>query len=254
MSVLPLDEALAPVALACVLALALPPVLRAVLARIVGAGPALPSAAVGAAVGLGICLAAAGRHALGPSLVDSPRASWPFAAALVVFGVAWLLRPWWGDLRRQRWTRGPLLVGLLVGAVPAAAFVGAQRSTAVGDHALMTVDETRAWWRIRLDPWDPHALLALGWAAQRRDETSRLAYLRAARAEALGARLSEVRTLQATLRAAAGACDEARRLFDEALRARATEALARDEALDLEYPLPEALIRHCELTPAEPRL
>ncbi len=251
MNLLPLDEALAPIALACILALGLPPLLRVVLATIVGDGPVLESASVGAALGLGVCLAAVSHRAIGPTFVATPTASWPFAAAVVTFGLASLLRPC--RPRRPHLARGPLLVGLLVGALPATATFGLQRSVSVGERQLMNVDEARAWWRIRLDPWDPNALLALAWAAQRRDETNPLAGLRAARAESLGARISEVRTLEATLRAAAGACEDARSLFDEALRARAREALDRNEPLDLDYPLPETLIRHCEIVAAPPK-
>jgi len=246
-SLLPLDEALAPIAAACALAFGLPPLLRAILARVVGSEEALANACLGASFGLATCLALASHHAIGPTFLRAPTAGWAFAALTVTASLVTLLWPCAHWVRRRTWAASPLLVGLLVGAIPAALTVAVARSTALGETRLISVDEGRAWWRVRVDPWDPSALLALAWAAQRRDETSSLAAARAAEAERLGARLSEVRTLQATLTAAQGRCDEARRLFDEALRARAREALEAGEPLDLSYPLPETLVRRCEL-------
>ena len=143
--------------------------------------------------------------------------------------------------------RAGLVAGVIVSvglvALPAVAVL-ATRIEAGGEA---NVGARAATWRLRVDPWDPSAMLALAWAAAS-DADPDLARARAAEATRLGANRAELLELDAELLAAAGRCDEARARFDEALSARASErfALGRWEPVELGgYHLPPSLVTEC---------
>lgn len=117
----------------------------------------------------------------------------------------------------------------------------------VADVADATeASESSAWWAVRMDPWDPEALLALAWSAERREDLE-LATARMELAEKADIERSQSLTLAAAV-AARTDCERARELFDLALEARAGEALERGDSLTLGgYYLPESLVSRCEL-------
>lgn len=199
-----------------------------------------------------VALAAlAGASALGPALIARP-GGWMaggFAAlcASVAFASGWLAR------RRRRAANGPegRGLGVAVGAVTASILVAltlAPRTvTAIPPRDAPNAGESAARWRLRVDPWDPVAMIAAGWAARRREAHPRAAAW-AAEARAHGANEADVLELEAEIHAARGECAQAQARFDEALRVRAEAAFAAPLAAPLElggYHLPPTLISEC---------
>ncbi|MEM9069948.1 MAG: hypothetical protein AAGE52_15655 [Myxococcota bacterium] len=247
MRLLPIEESLTPIAIAFVFAVLLPPLILRGLRLIVGEGASLRHAGLGAGVGVVAAVAVASHGAIGPSFADSPWTGVPLTGALSLLAATLLQRglPPREDGERRA---GAVAIGVLLGLFPLGLLFAAEALTDVQPAEPYTVSETSAWWRIRVDPWDADALLALAWAAERRDEGSGLAAERSARARELGALESEVATLDAALAAADENCELARSMYDRALAARAREALEAGESLELGHPLPEVLVRRCELT------
>lgn len=106
---------------------------------------------------------------------------------------------------------------------------------------------TAATWRLRVDPWDPSAMLSLAWAAARQDDRG-IAAARLAEARRMGAHESDAMELDAELLAADGHCAEGRARFEEALAERARERFAAGawEPLELGgYHLPPSLVSEC---------
>jgi Zn-dependent protease with chaperone function len=101
----------------------------------------------------------------------------------------------------------------------------AEAATRIETDSEAETGTTAATWRLRVDPWDAHAMLSMAWAAAL-DGNPDLARARLAMARRLGARESDAIELDAELLARAGRCDEARARFDDALRARASDAFA----------------------------
>lgn len=136
---------------------------------------------------------------------------------------------------------GLIAIGLV--ALPA----GADALTRIDPGTEANASVAAATWRLRVEPWDGSALLALAWAAARESDPT-IARARADAARRLGARESDVLELDAELLAAGGRCPEARARFDEALAARARERFAAGlwEPLELGgYHLPPALVSEC---------
>lgn len=142
--------------------------------------------------------------------------------------------------------------GLAIGAVTsvllAALFALPFALTAIGpDEATHAGDST---WRLRVDPWDEHAMLANAWASRRRGELDRaLAQAREARRMGLGD--GPALELAAEVLAAQGHCDAAQRAFDRALRVRASQTFDRDAALREPlllggYQIPPTLVTECQ--------
>ncbi|MCB9591220.1 MAG: hypothetical protein H6719_00695 [Sandaracinaceae bacterium] len=105
-----------------------------------------------------------------------------------------------------------------------------------------------ATWRLRVDPWDPVAMLATGWAAREREELTR-ATACARESVRMGGARGPALELEAEVLAARGECEAARSMFDRALRARARESFEDDSILTPlvlgGYQLPPTLITAC---------
>lgn len=147
--------------------------------------------------------------------------------------------------RRSRagWLVGATIAGALSSAVALAAWA---TPIEVGEAA--NTSESAAEWRLRVDPWDDVAMLAYGWGASAR-EAPQQARARLDLARRMGVGEAPALELEAELAALAGDCDEARALFDRALRARAMAAFDEDglaEPLLLGgYHLPPTMVTEC---------
>ncbi len=202
---------------------------------------------VAAGVPLVVGGALLGLRMLGPVVVNAPYgvASW---AALV--GVAAFTAAMW--IRATKEEKNPatdnavavftaVLIGGLGFAVPVASDVLTRRPESA----------EAGWWRMRFVPWDGDALMEVAWSARHRDDL-RVAELRLELARRADAAEWEALQLQAELFAAAGACEEARATFDLSQRARAEEALLRNESLQLGgWALLPALVGECGVRPPE---
>lgn len=197
-----------------------------------------------------VLAALAGVTALGPALVERAlgfeSAAFAIACALVALASGQLARRKAARPTVER-SRG---LGIAVGVVTAATLVALVLApwtlTAIADAPNANEDAAR--WRLRVDPWDPAAMLAAGWAERRREAYSR-ALLWAEEARTHGASEASTLELEAEVFATRGQCEEARARFDEALRARAEEAFTDPLAQPLElggYRLPPSLLVECE--------
>lgn len=105
--------------------------------------------------------------------------------------------------------------------------------------------------RLRIDPWDGEAMLALAWA-DRRSEQLGLAEERARVAARMGVAPVPYYELWAELLAARGDCDSARDAFDRALDQRARDLFGghgADIRLELGgYRLPPTFVARCDVT------
>lgn len=136
-----------------------------------------------------------------------------------------------------------LLIALGLVGLPALADVG----TRIEPGAESFVGARAASWRLRIDPWDARATLALGWSSAR-ERDSGLAAARLAAARRLGVAESDALELDAELLAAEGSCDDARARFEQALGERARERFAEGswEPVPLGgYHLPPSLVTEC---------
>lgn len=143
--------------------------------------------------------------------------------------------------------RPGLVAGLVIGAGLVALPTLSEAATRIEPGSEAFLGSSAASWRLRVDPWDPQATLALGWASALGDDPA-LARTRLAAARTLGADEADALELEAQLAAAAGECGEARARFDDALRERARERFeeGRWEPLELGgYHLPPALVTEC---------
>jgi hypothetical protein len=142
--------------------------------------------------------------------------------------------------------RAGVVAGVLVSAALVAGAWGLDAATAVDLDAAPLAGAGPARWRLRLDPWDPSAMLALAWAT-RRDEDLGRAERQLRVAAYLGVPPADRLELEAELLAARGECDAARARFDEALAARADRAFeAPLEPLELGgWHLPPTLVTEC---------
>jgi hypothetical protein len=145
--------------------------------------------------------------------------------------------------------RGGWLPALIVGIGLVALPVLADVATQIERGTEPTTSATAATWRLRLDPWDASAMLALAWHAALAGDPS-MAQARESVARRLGAAPSDAMELDAELLAREGRCDEARARFDDALRARASERFADGAWQPLPlggYHLPPSLVSECGL-------
>ncbi|MFO0680988.1 MAG: M48 family metalloprotease [Sandaracinus sp.] len=143
--------------------------------------------------------------------------------------------------------RAGLIAGLVVSAGLVALPFAGDAATAIEPGTEVDLGASAAIWRLRVDPWDAHAMLALAWASASAHDPSRAA-ARVAEARRLGARASDVMELEAELLAQNHECDQARDRFDAAIRARAEESFAAGifEPLELGgYHLPRTLVSEC---------
>lgn len=140
-----------------------------------------------------------------------------------------------------------LAAGVVISLGLVAITAGLDAATQIDPGTAANAGARAATWRLRVEPWDPSAMLALGWASALENDPTR-ATARANEARRLGARRSDVLELEAELLAAAGRCDEARERFDGALSERARERFAAGtwEPLELGgYHLPPSLVTRC---------
>lgn len=141
--------------------------------------------------------------------------------------------------------------GRLFGLAIASCLVGLPLAlhtvTDVPPESVTTLRPDRARWRLRLDPWDAEAMLALSWASRREQRLSR-AEERAALAARMGPDPIAYHELWTELHAARRDCAGARAAFDRALRERAARSLRQEAPLELGgYHLPPTFIRECEI-------
>jgi Zn-dependent protease with chaperone function len=140
-------------------------------------------------------------------------------------------------------TRGGALAGLGVGAALVLATWLAHDLTEIPATEAELASEAEAWRRLRVDPWDGSATLALSWSARRREDLER-AEAYATEAARLGVARPALLELTAELLAARGDCERARETFDEALAARVVDPL--ESSLELGgYRIPPTLLTEC---------
>ena len=211
---------------ATLIACALVPLATARVVRGLARGGAALRAASGIVRVTEVALAAlAGLTALGPVLISAALGVESAAFALVCAGAALAS----GHLARRRLVEGTVegaaqgaglgvVIGMLVAATLAALVLAPWTVTRITDAPAAS--EAAARWRLRVDPWDPVAMIASGWSARRREAYSR-ALAWAAEARAHGASEASALELEAEIFAARGQCERAHARFDEALRARA---------------------------------
>lgn len=145
-----------------------------------------------------------------------------------------------------RWTG--LLSGLVVSVALLAVPLLAEVLTPIAPADIATAGHEAARRRLRVEPWDANAMLALAWAS-RADEDLARAETQAAEAMRLGAGRAELMEFEAELLAARHRCDEARARFEGALEQRARDRFAAGlwEPLELGgYTLPPTLVRECD--------
>lgn len=247
MNALPFEERLTPPAFA-LLAAWIIPVLMGWVARGLGRETRERNAvSAGAAPGSFVACALLAWGASGPSTSSQPGS---LLDLLLVASCALVLAFQLRALRKDdEWRDLKALAPAF--ALGAFASLVVCASIVVGGHMVDVRDaphasESSAWWALRLDPWDAEAILALAWAAERRDDLE-LAEARMELAEKAGVARSESLTLAATI-AAQEDCTRARELFDLALESRAAEAIELGASLTLGgYYLPESLVSRCEL-------
>ena len=146
---------------------------------------------------------------------------------------------------------GPERVGVAIGVLVAAMMVGAAaglwRLTQIADDSVTSATEDGARWRLRVDPWDENAMLAMAWAVRQGGHMERAqAWLDAA--EEHGAPEPESLERRAELAASEGLCEEARALFDLSLEAGARRRFEQDPFGPLtlgDYHLPPTLVSEC---------
>ena len=250
MSALPFEERLTPPAIALLVAWLTPMLVRGV-ARVLSRAPAERHAVLaGSAPGSFVACAMLAWGASGPSTSSQPGSLLDLAlVAACALILGWQLRVLrsddeWRNLRALAPAYG---LGVFASIVVCALVAVGARLADVEDAA--DASESSAWWGVRIDPWDAEAVLALGWAAERREDRE-LARARMELAEQAGVSRSESLTLAAAI-AARDDCERARELFDLALESRAAEAIGSGTSLTLGgYYLPESLVSRCELSEA----
>jgi Zn-dependent protease with chaperone function len=150
--------------------------------------------------------------------------------------------------------RTGLWSGLVVSIALVAAPLLAEVLTPIASADVQAAGPDAARLRLRVDPWDANAMLAMAWSSRRDEDLSR-AELQAAEASRLGASRADLMELEAELLAARGRCDEARARFDAAIEERARERFVAGiwEPLELGgYTLPPTLVRDCGYGRATP--
>lgn len=142
---------------------------------------------------------------------------------------------------------GGRALGLFIGAMLIAMPVGAEAATRLNVEEITDIPVTTANWRLRVDPWDGDAMMALAWS-DRRAERLEASEARLQQAIRMSADPTAAFELTAELRAAEGLCDEARVAFEQALRIRALRAFddILEQPLELGgYRLPPTFVRQC---------
>lgn len=142
--------------------------------------------------------------------------------------------------------RASLVAGATIALVLACAAAAAASLTSIAPEDAPTAGDAAARWRLRIDPWDPIAMIAAGWAVRETSGDRALAWAR--EAVRLGAPESLALELEAEVYAAKGECERARASFDRSLAARAREAFEDPLARPLElggYHLPPSLLAGC---------
>ncbi len=190
----------------------------------------------------------AGAGALGPALVEAPFGIAGLAFGALCGGVALAVKiPRARRLEPEPRRRGAAIaVGLTMGLTLAAGGLAARALSAIEQDEAWAAGDAAARWRLRVEPWDPLAMIAAGWAVRERSAERALAWAREARR--LGGPEASVLELEAEVFASRGECERARAAFDRALAARA-EAAFQDplgERLELGgYRLPPSLLAEC---------
>jgi len=242
--VTPLEEAILPPLFAWLLALGGPLLARAILRRV---AETHRRGLLLAGAGFTVAAYLAGEHALGPRFVpaDDVWLGALFVSVTLLFCTG-------ATLRLAARTHGSdprtTALGLSLGVLACTGVLGAQLGTRLDDAA--STSPSRARWRLRVDPWDGDAMLALAWASRHADDLLE-SRERAERAHEMSASEAAYWELRAELHAAEGECPAARDAFDRALRARAASAFEDDALLSAtlgDYALPETLVTQCGLT------
>lgn len=248
MSAFPLEERLTPPAIALLAAWLIPLLVRLVARGLSRESREQHAVLAGSAPGCFVACAWLGWGAVGPSTSSQPGSLLDLALIAACTAIlAFQLRALrsndeWRAIKELAPAYG---LGAFTSIVLCALLVVGARMTDVADAP--TANESSAWWAVRVDPWDAEAVLALAWAAERRDDLD-LARARMELAEKAGVARSESLTLAAAI-AGREDCEHARELFDLALESRAAEAMESGESLMLGgYYLPESLVSRCELT------
>ncbi len=136
-----------------------------------------------------------------------------------------------------------LLIGVGLVAVP---FV-LEGATRIAPGTEADAGSTAATWRLRVDPSDGSAMLALAWSSARRGDPERAA-VQETEARRLGVAESDAMELDAELLARTGRCDEARQRFEASISTRAAERFDASPWGPLElggYHIPPALVSEC---------
>lgn len=142
-----------------------------------------------------------------------------------------------------------VLVALATLALIGGAATAVELSTDVTTQDAAVTSEDAARWRMRIDPWDSDAMMALAWRARDAEALDR-AQARAGLAAQMGPDAARYYELWAELHAARGDCQAARESFRRSMSERATGAL--DDALDRPlslggFRLPPTLVSRCGL-------
>lgn len=199
----------------------------------------------------GILGAALGYTSLPMALLDGTPARLLAAgsAAVIAVGSGVLLERRWAVSRTSRAMSGFSRAGALAAGVVGIALLSLgvllERVTRIDDAAIIGTSEDAAWRRLRIDPRDGNAMLAVAWASADDDDLEE-AGRRIDEAERMGAPPAELGEARAEVSARRGDCDAAWAAFDEALRVRAEAAFERGELPELGgYHLPPAMITRC---------
>lgn len=140
-------------------------------------------------------------------------------------------------------TRGGLLTGLALGGTLIVGAWLAYDLTLLPPADAELAGEGESWRRLRIEPWDGGATLALAWQSRRREDLER-AEAYATEAARLGVSGAPLLELEAELWAARGDCERGRDTFFRALEARVVDPLEANLELG-GYRIPPTLITEC---------
>ncbi len=138
------------------------------------------------------------------------------------------------------------IAALLVAVASVAGCVFADRASTISLADVPNAGGRAAQWRLRVNPWDARAIVALGWSARQTQDLERAERL-AAMSRAIGGPVPEGLELASEVLAARGECASARERFEQALAAHAARSFsAPDSRLMLGgWHLPPTLVTRC---------
>jgi hypothetical protein len=195
----------------------------------------------------GILAAGLGYTSLPAALLDGSlaRGGAALSSAAIALGSGVLLQRRWLGAARPTASRSGVGAAVVVSIGLASLGVLLERTTRIDDAAIIGTSEDAGWRRLRIDPRDGNAMLAVAWASAD-DNDLEEARGRIDEAERMGAPAAELGEARAEVSARSGDCAAAWASFDEALRIRADAAFARGELPELGgYHLPPAMVTRC---------